>query len=77
MIVFGEIAKEEPVSAKKIREATSIAQRTLARIIGELTDTFDLIEHIGSNKTGGYVLTEKGKILVSQIEQILVSGKNN
>ena len=42
-----------------------ISKATLERILKQLSsEPLDLIEYQGSRKTGGYVLTEKGKAFV-------------
>ena len=43
---------------------------TIDRILKQLiSENFNLVEYQGSRKTGGYVLTEKGKAFVKSINE--------
>lgn len=53
---------------KDLHEAIKISMPTIDRILKLLiSEDLNLIEYQGSRKTGGYVLTEKGKVFVGSI----------
>ena len=60
--VLLEISKSPHIKRKALLVLIDISKATLERIIKRLSsDPLRLIEYQGSLKTGGYVLTEKGK----------------
>ena len=60
--VLLEISKSPHIKRKALLVLIYISKATLERIIKRLSsDPLRLIEYQGSLKTGGYVLTEKGK----------------
>ena len=59
--VFTFIMDNQPVNARGIADILKIPLGTVYRILGFLSSQeVELVEHIGSNKTGGYQLTVKG-----------------
>lgn len=59
--VFTFIMDNQPVNARDIADRLKIPLGSVYRIIGFLfSQELELVEHIGSNKTGGYLLTVKG-----------------
>ena len=53
----------------KLSELLNISIRTISRILKKLsTEPLDFIEYQGSKKTGGYFLTDKGKVFIEQID---------
>ena len=59
--VLGYIMNNQPINALGIAKGLKIPKGTVYRIIGILaSNEFELVEHVGSNKTGGYQLTSKG-----------------
>lgn len=63
--VLWEISKSPHIKRKALLELIDISKATLERIIKQLSsEPLCLIEYQGSKKTGGYVLTEKGKAFI-------------
>ena len=53
----------------KLSELLNISIRTISRILKKLSaEPLDFIEYQGSKKTGGYFLTDKGKVFIEQID---------
>lgn len=53
---------------KYLHDAIKISMPTIDRILKHLiSEDLNLIEYQGSRKTGGYVLTEKGKVFVKSL----------
>lgn len=53
---------------KDLHDAIKISMPTIDRILKQLiSENLKLIEYQGSRKTGGYVLTEKGKAFVKSL----------
>ena len=60
--VIDYILNNQLVNALDIADGLNIPKGSVYRIIGTLSSKeLGLIEHVGSNKTGGYQLTSKGK----------------
>lgn len=59
------------ISKKKdLHDAIKISMPTIDRILKQLiSENLNLIEYQGSRKTGGYVLTEKGKAFVKSLNE--------
>ena len=61
--VIDYIRNNQLVNALDIADGLNIPKGSVYRIIGTLSSKeLGLIEHVGSNKTGGYQLTSKGKL---------------
>ena len=57
------------IKKPKLSELLNISIRTISRILKKLsTEPLDFIEYQGSKKTGGYFLTDKGKVFIEQID---------
>lgn len=55
---------------KDLHDAIKISMPTIDRILKQLiSENLNLIEYQGSRKTGGYVLTEKGKAFVKSLNE--------
>lgn len=55
---------------KDLHDAIKISMPTIDRILKQLiSEDLNLIEYQGSRKTGGYVLTEKGKAFVKSMNE--------
>lgn len=64
LAVFMEIAKNQGIKRNGLMKATGMTLATIIRILKNLiSEPLNLIEYKGSRKTGGYILTEKGKLL--------------
>lgn len=72
--VFTFIMDNQPVNARDIADRLKIPLGSVYRIIGFLSSQeLELVEHIGSNKTGGYQLTVKGNSFKKKyISRILI-----
>lgn len=66
--VLLKISELRIAKRKDLHEAINISMPTIDRILKQLiSEDFNLIEYRGSRKTGGYVLTEKGKSFVESM----------
>lgn len=66
--VLLKISKLGIAKRKDLHEAIKISMPTIDRILKQLiSEDLNLIEYQGSRKTGGYVLTEKGKAFVESM----------
>ena len=55
---------------KDLHDAIKISMPTIDRILKQLiSEDLNLIEYQGSRKTGGYVLTEKGKAFIKSVNE--------
>lgn len=55
---------------KDLHDAIKISMPTIDRILKHLiSEDLNLIEYQGSRKTGGYVLTEKGKAFIKSMNE--------
>ena len=55
---------------KDLHDAIKISMPTIDRILKQLiSEDLNLIEYQGSRKTGGYVLTEKGKAFIKSMNE--------
>ena len=69
-MVLKAISNRNVLNRMQVVECTNISESTVKRIITRLTsEPLELIEREGSRKTGGYVLTEKGKAFVKSINK--------
>ena len=65
--VIDYIQNNQLVNALDIADGLNIPKGSVYRIIGTLSSKeLGLIEHVGSNKTGGYQLTSKGKRFLTE-----------
>ncbi|MDO4164754.1 MAG: MarR family winged helix-turn-helix transcriptional regulator, partial [Bacteroides sp.] len=66
--VFVEIAQNEGINAVTLMERLGKTRNVIGKSISELVkNPLCVIERRGSNKTGGYFLTEKGKEMVEKM----------
>lgn len=69
LIVLKAISNRNVLNRMQVVECTTISESTVKRIIMRLTsEPLKLIEREGSRKTGGYVLTGKGKFFVQSMK---------
>lgn len=72
LLVLNVIADGNVLNRTQIVEYTNISESTVKRIIARLiSEPLKVIEREGSRKTGGYVLTEKGKVFVKLLNEQL------
>ncbi|MCD8297587.1 MAG: putative DNA binding domain-containing protein [Prevotella sp.] len=72
LAVFMEIAKSPNIKRKTLLEKMDISKATLERAVKQLSsESLNLIEHKGSKRYGGYVLTEKGESILEDNTMIL------
>ncbi len=65
-----EISGSPKIKRKALLELIDISKATLERIIKQLSsEPLNLIEYQGSLKTGGYVLTEKGRFVLGALKE--------
>lgn len=69
MTVLLKISKSPYIKRKALLDLVDVSKATLERIIKRLSsEPLNLIECQGSLKTGGYVLTEKGKAYLETLK---------
>lgn len=69
-LVLLAISRTPFIKRKLILDNIDISKATLERILNQLSsEPLGLVEYQGSLKTGGYVLTEKGKDFVKSMEE--------
>ena len=70
LLVLLAISRTPLIKRKLLLDNIDISKATLERILKRLSsESLGLIEYQGSRKTGGYVLTEKGKAFVKSMNE--------
>ncbi len=70
LLVLLAISRTPLIKRKLLLDNIDISKATLERILKHLSsESLGLIEYQGSRKTGGYVLTEKGKAFVKSMNE--------
>ena len=68
--VLLKISEHGIAKRKDLHDTIRISMPTIDRILKQLiSEDLNLIEYQGSRKTGGYVLTEKGKAFIKSMNE--------